>query len=393
MSQVREMFSGPETNLHDCLDAFFDPSELKGGNQYYCSQCKKFQNSQKEMIITKLPEVLCVHLKRFRFDAYFSSKISRHIAFPLNDLDMGPYLKDSARAGQNCNYELCAVITHYGGAGGGHYVAFAKNSSHSSWFEFNDTKVRPVSPDTVVNCEGYVLFYKRVPTSNSAALQNIELSSLLLPRPGKSPGDPNPVVYISRHWLHLLRTCSNPGPIFQYEFACEHGAVLPNRVDHARPLAMSVRRDVWDTYQQRYGGGPMVQKLEICSVCKDLLDSYTEQRKREKEEIHKLQSMCHGQLEKREPFLLSQRWLAQWQSFINCTSLAVGPPGPVDNSDLIQEIQPDPKSPPQLRLVHDARAAPAYHKLSWLTWSYIIRTYGGGPIVTSSMTPPPSSTR
>ena len=30
MSQVREMFSGPETNLHDCLDAFFDPSELKG---------------------------------------------------------------------------------------------------------------------------------------------------------------------------------------------------------------------------------------------------------------------------------------------------------------------------------------------------------------------------
>jgi ubiquitin carboxyl-terminal hydrolase 20/33 len=299
----------------------------------------------------------------------------------------------AARAGQNCNYELCAVITHYGGAGGGHYVAFAKNSSHSSWFEFNDTKVRPVSPDTVVNCEGYVLFYKRVPTSNSAALQNIELSSLLLPRPGKSPGDPNPVVYISRHWLHLLRTCSNPGPIFQYEFACEHGAVLPNRVDHARPLAMSVRRDVWDTYQQRYGGGPMVQKLEICSVCKDLLDSYTEQRKREKEEIHKLQSMCHGQLEKREPFLLSQRWLAQWQSFINCTSLAVGPPGPVDNSDLIQEIQPDPKSPPQLRLVHDARAAPAYHKLSWLTWSYIIRTYGGGPIVTSSMTPPPSSTR
>ena len=38
----------------------------------------------------------------------------------------------------------------------------------------------------------------------------------------------------------------------------------------------------------RYGGGPMVQKLEICSVCKDLLDSYTEQRKREKEEIHKV---------------------------------------------------------------------------------------------------------
>lgn len=30
MSHVKEMFSGPITNLHDCLDAFFGPSELKG---------------------------------------------------------------------------------------------------------------------------------------------------------------------------------------------------------------------------------------------------------------------------------------------------------------------------------------------------------------------------
>ena len=64
------------------------------------------------------------------------------------------------------------------------------------------------------------------------------------------------------------------GPIFQHEFACEHGgefylrqmlckmlvvcvcvcvckAVLPNRCEHARNLAMAVRRDVWDSYQQR----------------------------------------------------------------------------------------------------------------------------------------------
>ena len=30
-----------------------------------------------------------------------------------------------------------------------------------------------------------------------------------------------------------------------------YAAVLPNRMEHARPLAMSVRRDVWDTYQLR----------------------------------------------------------------------------------------------------------------------------------------------
>ena len=34
-----------------------------------------------------------------------------------------------------------------------------------------------------------------------------------------------------------------------------------------------------------------------------------------------LQSMGHGQVEKRELFLLSQRWLQQWQRFIHCSTL------------------------------------------------------------------------
>ena len=75
-----------------------------------------FQNSSKEMSIVKLPEVLCIHLKRFRFDTYFSGKISRHIAFPLSGLDMSAYLKQGAPTAPL--YELSAVITHYGGAGG-----------------------------------------------------------------------------------------------------------------------------------------------------------------------------------------------------------------------------------------------------------------------------------
>lgn len=36
------------------------------------------------------------------------------------------------------------------------------------------------------------------------------------------------------------------------------------------------------------------------------------------------------------------------------SSSAVGPPGPVDNSDLIQEVQPVAGTP-QFRLAHDAR--------------------------------------
>ena len=42
------------------------------------------------------------------------------------------------------------------------------------------------------------------------------------------------------------------------------------------------------TVHCRYGGGPMVPKLEVCSVCKALLDEYADRRKREKEEVYKV---------------------------------------------------------------------------------------------------------
>lgn len=68
------------------------------------------------MKIAALPEVLCVHLKRFRFDAYLSTKISRHIRFPLTGLDLASFMSQDTR--QTHLYDLNAVITHYGGAGG-----------------------------------------------------------------------------------------------------------------------------------------------------------------------------------------------------------------------------------------------------------------------------------
>jgi len=173
---TKDFFVGPPTDIRDCLNAFFDASELKGDNRYFCSNCKSFQNSLKEMSIVKLPEVLCIHLKRFRFDSYFSTKISRHIAFPLNDLDMSAYLKEVSGS---YHYTLNAIITHYGGAGGGHYVAFAKNAPRNSWFEFNDTRVRPVSADTVLGAEGYVLFYRRVAPSDSYTSQPFNITSLV----------------------------------------------------------------------------------------------------------------------------------------------------------------------------------------------------------------------
>ena len=58
------------------------------------------------------------------------------------------------------SHDLIATLLLNPLLAGGHYVAFAKNSSRNSWFEFNDTRVRPVTADTVQDAEGYVLFYR-----------------------------------------------------------------------------------------------------------------------------------------------------------------------------------------------------------------------------------------
>lgn len=60
---------------------------------------------------------------------------------------------------KSTEYELYAVSNHYGGLGGGHYTAYAKNDG--KWYEFNDSSVRAVSEDSLKGSGAYMLFYRR----------------------------------------------------------------------------------------------------------------------------------------------------------------------------------------------------------------------------------------
>ena len=89
---------------------------------------------------------------------------------------------------------------------------------------------------------------------------------LQLPRAGTRLPSPD-VCYISRHWLYLLKHFSSPGPIKQYQYACKHGAVVPEKADGASSMAMCIRREVWDDLEKKHGGGPLVLRLEACMAC------------------------------------------------------------------------------------------------------------------------------
>ncbi|KAG9335217.1 hypothetical protein JZ751_005572, partial [Albula glossodonta] len=76
-----------------------------------------------------------------------------------NDLDMTEFLINP-NAGP-CTYDLIAVSNHYGGMGGGHYTAFAKNKDDGKWYYFDDSSVSPANEDQIVSKAAYVLFYQR----------------------------------------------------------------------------------------------------------------------------------------------------------------------------------------------------------------------------------------
>lgn len=152
-------------NISDCLSSFTEVEELAETELYYCSSCKCKQRSTKRFWIRRLPNVLCLHIKRFRWNNFFRTKLDLRISFPIKSLDMSQYvlnnMPETRRTSQSCNvYDLAAVIVHHGnGSSCGHYTSFAINNG--TWLHFNDHTVKEVPSSAVAECKPYILFYIR----------------------------------------------------------------------------------------------------------------------------------------------------------------------------------------------------------------------------------------
>ena len=116
------------------------------------------------MEVYKAPDYLIIHLKRFsmtRTSMFGSRKINDLINFPVNGLNLKPYVISEKGSTNDCTYDLYAVSNHFGTLHGGHYTAFAKNPLYNKWFNFDDTVVERAGERDVITKAAYVLFYKR----------------------------------------------------------------------------------------------------------------------------------------------------------------------------------------------------------------------------------------
>uniref|UniRef100_A0AAR2L734 Ubiquitin carboxyl-terminal hydrolase n=1 Tax=Pygocentrus nattereri TaxID=42514 RepID=A0AAR2L734_PYGNA len=145
--------------LKECIELFTTMETLGEHDPWYCPTCKKHQQATKKFDLWSLPRVLVVHLKRFSYNRCWRDKLDTVVDFPIRDLNMSEFVCDP-KAGPYI-YDLVAVSNHYGGMGGGHYTAYAKNKTDGKWYYFDDSSVSSASEDQIVTKAAYVLFYQR----------------------------------------------------------------------------------------------------------------------------------------------------------------------------------------------------------------------------------------
>ncbi|XP_029286184.1 ubiquitin carboxyl-terminal hydrolase 43-like [Cottoperca gobio] len=213
--------------LDECFQLYTKEEQLAPDDAWKCPHCKQLQQGMVKMCLWTLPDILILHLKRFRQVGERRNKLSTLVRFPLTGMDMAPHVVKRSQSMKNLNlgawpppwkepsgqhhqpadlilphdylYDLYAVCNHHGGMHGGHYTAYCRNSVDGQWYSYDDSSVDLVPEEEVCTRGAYILFYQRrntiPPWSASCSVRGSTSSSM------------------SDHWLIRLTGDSKRGSL------------------------------------------------------------------------------------------------------------------------------------------------------------------------------------
>lgn len=144
-------------NIESALRSYFAKEKLEDSD-YKCESCKRKVSATKKFTLERAPLVLCVQLKRF---SVLGNKLMKNINIG-EFLDLKPHLSKASPPHEKYNYRLTSMVTHIGNSQHcGHYTAIGL-SPNGSYYQFDDSSVRPVTIDCVLRTNAYILFYELV---------------------------------------------------------------------------------------------------------------------------------------------------------------------------------------------------------------------------------------
>ena len=124
---------------------------------------------------------MIISLKRFKTSrskfGFGGQKLDTLVEFPLEGLDMRPYVRlPEQKNADSLLYDCFGISNHFGGCGGGHYTAFAKNPLNGQWYDYDDSHVSPVARhDNLVSESAYNLFYR---LRGSQPMETLDLDAI-----------------------------------------------------------------------------------------------------------------------------------------------------------------------------------------------------------------------
>uniref|UniRef100_A0AAQ5YVQ0 ubiquitinyl hydrolase 1 n=1 Tax=Amphiprion ocellaris TaxID=80972 RepID=A0AAQ5YVQ0_AMPOC len=226
-NQQQQHLQQHSCTLDECFQLYTKEEQLAPDDAWKCPHCKQLQQGMVKMSLWTLPDILILHLKRFRQVGERRNKLSTLVRFPLTGLDMAPHVVKRSQSMRNVNmgssqpswkqpsgqhhqsadvilphdylYDLYAVCNHHGGMHGGHYTAYCRNSVDGQWYSYDDSSVDLVPEEEVCTRGAYILFYQRrntiPPWSASSSIRGSTSSSM------------------SDHWLIRLTGDSKRGSL------------------------------------------------------------------------------------------------------------------------------------------------------------------------------------
>ena len=185
--------------LDDCMRSYCKKERLGREESATCGICNEKRETDKQLTITRAPQFLVVHFKRFQTARGGARKIGNPVDFPLENFDLEPYMLPQpspeeanhiaqsyrqvvARPDQAMlppyKYDAYAVVRHIGDSiKHGHYTCLVKDPARKVWRTFNDQIHDDFHPgdgrysggNAVTNGQAYIVFYQRNMPAHASA--------------------------------------------------------------------------------------------------------------------------------------------------------------------------------------------------------------------------------
>ncbi|XP_031388347.1 U4/U6.U5 tri-snRNP-associated protein 2-like [Punica granatum] len=114
--------------------------------------------------VTRLPQYLILHMRRFTKNNFFVEKNPTLVNFPVKNLELKDYIPlPSPKENEQLRskYDLIANVVHDGKPGEGSYRVFVQRKSEELWYEMQDLHVSETLPQMVALSEAYMQIYEQ----------------------------------------------------------------------------------------------------------------------------------------------------------------------------------------------------------------------------------------